>query len=202
MANLNRLDDAITLFQYVLVRDPVNSAALTALASNYHYAGLPDLALEYARRSVQLSPGGIQAFAIISLALLQKGQLEDALEATTKESFEGWRLISSAMIYYEMGRQADSDAVLAELIDKYEQVAAYNIAYVFAYRGEHDLAFEWLDKAVHYNDSGFVGIATQSEFANIYDHPRWLPFLEGIGKSPAQLAAIEFNVQLSVVAGQ
>jgi hypothetical protein len=36
----------------------------------------------------------------------------------------------------------------------------------------------------------------QSEFTNIHDDPRWLPFLESIGKSPAQLAAIEFKVTL------
>jgi hypothetical protein len=33
-------------------------------------------------------------------------------------------------------------------------------------------------------------------FVNLIDDPRWLPFLESIGKSPAQLAAIEFNVPL------
>jgi hypothetical protein len=33
-------------------------------------------------------------------------------------------------------------------------------------------------------------------FANLHDDPRWLPFLESIDMSPAQLAAIEFNVTL------
>jgi hypothetical protein len=33
-------------------------------------------------------------------------------------------------------------------------------------------------------------------FANIHDDPRWLPFLKSIGKSPEQLAAIEFEVRL------
>ena len=91
---------------------------------------------------------------------------------------------------------AASDAALAELIEKYEQDAAYNIAYVLAFRGEADRAFEWLNKAVAYNDPGLAGIATQPLFANIQLDPRWLPFLESIGKSPEQLAAIEFNVTL------
>jgi hypothetical protein len=33
-------------------------------------------------------------------------------------------------------------------------------------------------------------------FSNLYEDPRWLPFLERIGRSPAQLAAIEFEVKL------
>ena len=39
-------------------------------------------------------------------------------------------------------------------------------------------------------------ILGESLFANIHDDPRWLPFLERIGKSPEQLVAIEFKVTL------
>jgi hypothetical protein len=75
-------------------------------------------------------------------------------------------------------------------------MAAYNIAYVLAFRGETDRAFEWLDKAVQYKDPGLSQIAMEPRFANIRTDPRWLPFLESIGKSPDQLAAIEFEVTL------
>ena len=43
---------------------------------------------------------------------------------------ESWRLIGLPMAYHALGRKADSDAALAELIAKYEKDAAYNIAYV------------------------------------------------------------------------
>jgi hypothetical protein len=33
-------------------------------------------------------------------------------------------------------------------------------------------------------------------FTNIHSDPRWLPFLESIGKSPAQLDTIKFKVTL------
>jgi hypothetical protein len=36
----------------------------------------------------------------------------------------------------------------------------------------------------------------QPEFTNIHNAPRWLPFLESIGKSPQQLHAIKFKVTL------
>ena len=58
------------------------------------------------------------------------------------------------------------------------------------------IAVEWLDKAVIYNDPGLADIATEPLFANIHRDPRWLPFLESIGRSPEQLAAIEFEVKL------
>jgi hypothetical protein len=63
-----------------------------------------------------------------------------------------------------------------------------------AYRGENDRAFEWLAKAVLYRDPGLADIAVEPQFANIRQDPRWLPFLQQIGKAPEQLAAITFTV--------
>ena len=60
------------------------------------------------------------------------------------------------------GSKAESDAALAELVRKYEKRSAYNIAYVLAYRGEADRAFEWLDKAVAYHDPGLADHRGQS----------------------------------------
>jgi hypothetical protein len=100
------------------------------------------------------------------------------------------------MVQHALGRKAESDASLRELIAKYETDSAYNIAYVVAFRGETDRAFEWLKKAVAYHDTGLVEIATDPMFASIHDDPRWLPFLREIGKAPEQVAKIQFDVQL------
>jgi hypothetical protein len=100
------------------------------------------------------------------------------------------------MAYHAMGRKEESDAALAELISEQEQGSAYNIADVLADRGEADRAFEWLAKAVHYQDAGLARIIGEALFTRIHDDPRWSPFLESIGRSPAQLDAIEFEVTL------
>jgi hypothetical protein len=100
------------------------------------------------------------------------------------------------MAYHAMGRKEESDAALAELISEQEQGSAYNIADVLADRGEADRAFEWLAKAVDYQDAGLAGINNERLFTCIHENPRWSPFLESIGRSPEQLAAIKFEVTL------
>jgi hypothetical protein len=90
---------------------------------------------------------------------------------------------------------------MAPLIAKYEQDGPYNIAYVYAFRGESDRAFEWLDKAVTYRDSGLNQVAVEPVFAKVHDDPRWLPFLRKIGYAPEQLAKIEFKVTLPQAEG-
>jgi TolB-like protein/Tfp pilus assembly protein PilF len=194
--SLGRLDEAIALSKYVVDHDPVNAGAHGSLGSGYGDAGRLDEAIASYRTGLSLSPGRSIAHYAIGVSLLRQGEPEEALQAMQQESSEVWRMIGLPMAYHALGQAAASDAALAELIDKDEQGAAYNIAYVLAYRGEADRAFEWLDKAVEYNDPGLTGIPTDPLFANIHDDPRWLPFLESIGKSPEQLAAIEFEVRL------
>ena len=117
------------------------------------------------------------------------------MEAMQKERFEAFRQIGLVMAYHELGQRENSDQVLAALIEKYESGAAYNIAYVMAFRGETDRAFEWLDKAVEYGDPGLSEILGWPLFRNIQNDPRWLPFLSSIGYAPDQLAAVAFEVQ-------
>jgi len=119
-----------------------------------------------------------------------------SLEAIQQESNEGWRLIGLPMAWHALGDRPKSDAALAELIRKFGEHAAYNIAYVLAFRGEADRAFEWLDKAVAYRDPGLPEISVNPLFANIHEDARWLPFLRKIGKAPEKLAAIKFDAKL------
>jgi hypothetical protein len=58
--------------------------------------------------------------------------------------------------------------------------------------GDTDRAFEWLQKSV--DEGGFN--PAHPLLQPLADDPRWLPLLEGMGKSPEQFAAIEFEVKL------
>jgi TolB-like protein/Flp pilus assembly protein TadD len=195
---LGRLDEAIALREYAVARDPVNPTGHFGLGWYYVENGRPDEAVASFRTLLSLSPGRIGTQESIGTALLYMGEPEAALSAMQQESEEGFRLIGLARAYHALGQASESDVALAKLIEIEENEPgwAYNIAYVLAYRGEADRAFEWLDTAVEYNDSGLSLIPGSIQFANLHDDPRWLPFLESIGKSPEQLAAIEFEVQL------
>ncbi len=196
LSHLGRSGERIALLEYAVVRDPVNPTSHWNLGHTYLRTGRWNDAIESFRTTLTLSPGRAAVHSALGQALMQKGDPRAALEAIQLESFEAYRLIRLAMVYHDLEQESESDAALAELIEKYEKDAAYNVAYVLAYRNEADRAFEWLDKAVEYNDPGLSEIATENLFANLYNDPRWLPFLESIGRSPGQLAAIEFSVTL------
>jgi tetratricopeptide (TPR) repeat protein len=196
LQSLGRLEEAIELKEYVVERDPVSPRGHHNLGNSYRWAGRWDEAVASYAAAESLSPGYIGAHTGIGQALLGKGEPAAALEAIQLEPSRPWWLIGAVMAYWALGQQAESDAALEELIRDWERDGAYNIAYVLAFRAEADRAFEWLDKAVAYNDPGLSEIVVENCFANIHDDPRWLPFLESIGKAPSQLAGIEFRVTL------
>jgi TolB-like protein/Tfp pilus assembly protein PilF len=194
--DLGRLDVAIAVGEYVVDRDPINPTLHESLGWSYLCAKRLDEAIASFRTALTLNPGHIASRYRIGVALLLKGEPLAALEEMQQEQKAAKRLEGEAVVYHALGQSVASDAALAELIDKYERRSAYNIAYVLAFLGEADRAFAWLDKAVQYNDTGLPQIASQPEFTNIHDDPRWLPFLESIGMSPEQLDAIEFKITL------
>jgi len=193
---LGRLDMALALDEYVAARDPVDPTSYFNLAASYHSVGRMDDSIASLRKALVLSPDRIGAHFGIGVELMRKGDGAGALAEMEQEAEEGWRLIGLPMIYHVLRRKAESDATLAELISKYESDSAYNIAYVFAVRGEADQAFEWLDKAIASNDPGITEIAVEPLFASLHDDPRWMPFVRKVGRAPEQLAAIDFEVAL------
>ena len=192
---LGRLDETVALAEFVVSRDPVNPTGHFSLGIAYVWAGRWDEAIASYRIAQMLSPDSSETQYVLGTALLLNSEPQAALEVMPlKDSIFG--RVGLPMVYHALGKKDESDAVLAALIKQDERIAAYNIAFVLAYRGEADRAFEWLHKAVEYKDSGLPEITYSPFFANIHNDLRWLPFLESIGKSPEQLAAIEFKITL------
>jgi TolB-like protein/Flp pilus assembly protein TadD len=196
LQSLGRLQQALALNEAIVRRDPVNVLALNKLGIAQQCTKQFDAAIASFRSVLSLSPGSSGAHSWMCEAMLLRGDAPAALVEIEQEKSEVWRLIGLPMAYHALGRKTESDAALATLIAKDETWGPYNIAYVYAFRGEADKAFEWLDKAVQYQDPGLSQIVGENLFDNIRSDSRWLPFLRKIGRAPEQLAKIKFKVTL------
>jgi len=196
LEQLGRLDEAVAVEEAVVRRDPVNVTLLLGLGVSQRWAGRLDAAIASYRAALELSPDLSGAHYQWAMAALLQGDAQQALAEIEKERYEVWREIGSPMVDHALGHRAASDAALASLIAKYERDGPFNIASVFAFRGDVDQAFAWLDKAVQNGDPGLSELGVENLFAKIRSDPRWLPFLRKLGKAPDQLAEIEFHVTL------
>ena len=195
VAGLGRLDEAIELLNYAVARDPINSAIHRNLGLFYIKTGELDSAIASFQTALNLNPAAFGAHSLLGKAQLLAGKPTEALAIMSEEQSD-YALLDLPLVYYTLGRIEESDAALAELVEKYEEYASFNIAAIHAYRDEPDQAFAWLEKARTYNDGGLSEIIGDPLFAKIQEDPRWQSFLESIGRSPQQLAAIEFQVDL------
>lgn len=193
---LNRPKTAIEVMEYVVARDPMDALNHGDLGWLYMVAGHLDEAIASSQVSVKLNPDAISMHYDLGATMLLRGDQEAALAAMLQEPDEGWRLTGLALAYHALGQVSASDAALSELTKKHEKSWSSTIARVYAFRGEADRAFEWLDRAVAYHDTAVVNFPVEPFLSNLHDDPRWLPFLRKIGKAPDQLAAIKFEVKL------
>ncbi|MEE8368207.1 MAG: protein kinase [Thermoanaerobaculia bacterium] len=196
LQTLGRLGEVLELQEALVRRDPVAVMARSNLGNTQLLTGLLDAAIVSYRTVLSLAPGRGHGHYGLGMALLLQGDAAGGLAEIEQETNEIWRRIGLPMAYHALGQTAAADAALAELIARYEKDAAYNIAYVQAFRGEVDHAFEWLDKAVDYRDAGLSEIVAENLFEKIHSDPRWVLFLRKIGKAPEQLAKIRFQVTL------
>jgi TolB-like protein/Tfp pilus assembly protein PilF len=130
------------------------------------------------RRALDLSPTYTFGPYNLGLVLLARRQPQAALEAFSKDPHEGARLGGSALAYFALGRNADSNAALQQALNSNASSSPSGMAAVHAFRGESDEAFSWLDRAYAEKDPLLFGIKYRTEFDKIRGDPRYKAFLK------------------------
>jgi TolB-like protein len=150
--SIGRWDEAVKQVNAALAQDPLNQAAYGNLSLIQSRRGRLEEAEAAARRALEINPTGPFGHYILGNALLEGGQPDAALREFSKDTVETGRLGGSAMAYFAIGRKADSDAALAQMI-KGQANRPFLIARVYGFRGEADDALKWLERAYAEKDS-------------------------------------------------
>lgn len=191
---LGRLNEAITLGEYVAARDPVNPVGHLNLSGYYLLAGRLDEAITSSRIANSLSPGIGGAHYRLGEALLRKHEPEAALAVFQQEEDDEWRVKGMALALHDLERLTEYEEAFSELRQRWGERWPVEVAHVYAWIGDTDEVFFWLEKELKAN--GLGGVMVDNFFTNLHDDPRWLPLLEKAGVSANQLGTIEFNVTM------
>jgi len=178
---LGRLDEAFDLYRQSIALDPVSPVGHFRLGRTYYRAHRLEEAADSFQMALSLSPGRIFAHVYIGFVLLAQGDAPAALIAIEQATDDFDRLTGTAIVQHALGDAEASDAALQGLIEKWAAEGAYQIAQIYAFRGEIDHAFDWLDQAYDNRDSGLTLMLLEPLFANLHDDPRWEPFLDKMG---------------------
>jgi TolB-like protein len=187
LENLGRISEALGLRRKAVALDPANPSLRTGLASNYALSRRLDEAREEMMRALEFSPDITYGQAGLARYLLRQGNVGEALIEAEKEKTEWPRLTVLAMVYWRMQDTAKSDAALSRLIEGYRELDAYQVAQIYAFRGQNDPAFEWLEIAWRQRDPGLQNLRLNFDFEKIRTDPRWPAFLRKVGLADEQV---------------
>src|SRR6266704_6900505 len=180
-------DRAIELYRKAVELDPVSAQARTFLAFNLAATKRFAEAQAEFPRVVELNSAAPWAHAGLGLSYLLQNKFEEAATEAEADAGEWCRLLIVSCARWGQKRVQESDAALAELTAKDSETAAYQIAEVYAYRGDKDRAFEWLERARRQRDPGLGNLRKDPLLTNLYDDPRWNAFLRRMGLADDQL---------------
>jgi adenylate cyclase len=180
-------DRAIDLFRRAVDLDPVNAQARTFLAFNLAATKRFAEARAEFPRVVELNSAAPWAHAGLGLAYLLENKFEEAATEAQADAADWTRLLIVSCARWAQKRMTESDAALAELTADDSGTAAYQIAEVYAYRGDKDRAFEWLERARRQRDPGLASLRKDPLMVNIQKDPRWNAFLRMMGLADDQL---------------
>jgi serine/threonine protein kinase/Tfp pilus assembly protein PilF len=178
LGTLGRLPEAIVAQRKDVEMDPL--AALSwyflgeSLISNGEFAA----AHEALDRSLEIDPGADFGLASTVKLELIEGRALQALAVTRQIKDPIWNGYCLAATEHALNHARESDQALDRLIAKYSQRATFQIAELYAWRGESDKALEWLERAYRQHDPGTTDIKTSPMLSNLRDEPRFKALLE------------------------
>ena len=181
LGNLGNGGEAMALIRRAVALDPLSVAPYRTLARLCIFGGLPEEAEAAAKKALELSPRGGMTNYWLGLVRLIQGRLEEALETFQREGHDIFRVQGLALVQHARGRPAESEIALRELIEKNAAGGAFQIAEACAYRGEANLAFEWLERAYAQRNPGLDRMKVSPLLRSLHGDPRWQPLLEKMG---------------------
>ena len=176
--SLGHLGEAIEFHKQAIALDPLLAGSHSYMAFLYYAAGQYENAEDEVQKALELNPQKTYDHFTRGEILLARRRPLEALTEMEQEPAEIWRLTGEALAYHALGRIGDSNTALSQLITDHQANMAYQIAEVYAYRGEADKAFEWLDRAYEQRDAGLRSLKIDPHMNSLRRDQRYSDLLK------------------------
>jgi len=178
---LGHFQEAEELARQAIELDPLTFLARNNLARILYVEGKLDEAEASARKAAELQPTAASSHRWQVMIAILRGDGEAALREAQLEPDASYRHFELALAYYARGDRLAADAALTELIAQDRNVATYQIAQVYARRGETEKAFEWLQIAFDNHDTGMLSLLIDPLMRGLHHDARYKGLLAKIG---------------------
>jgi TolB-like protein len=183
LAAQGRLPEAIAEARRAIDLDPLSAHNWSSLGWLYLCTQQWSAAHGALERALIISPDSTHANYYSGVLELLQGRAS-ASEARFSRAGPVFGLTGRAFAQHSLGHHEESARLLGELVEKYAQDAAYQIAEEYAWRGQDDEAFVWLERAYDAQDGGMVYIRTDPFLKSLHSDARFTAMLQKLGLAP------------------
>ena len=177
LSALGRLPEAIAATKKATELDPLSALAWTRLGRYYIATRQFAAAHDAVRRALEILPESAGALSSAGTLQLLEGKAAEALVTFRRIPTESARLTGVAIAEHTLGHVEESQRALGELIKNHAQDSAYAIGEVYAWRGDKEQAFAWLERAYALHDIDFFNFKSEPKFSSLLGDPRYHAFL-------------------------
>ena len=178
---LGHPQQALDLMRQVISTDPRTRTTYYWYGWNLAALGRLAEAEQAIRMEFGLAPDAYGLQTGLAMILIQRGEARAALAAARLESSGRTRDVGMALALQAVGDSAAAAAALKKLIDQSADVMTYQIAEVYALRGDPDNTFLWLDRAWDNRDAGIGRLLTDPFILKYRNDPRFAKFCAKVG---------------------
>jgi TolB-like protein/Flp pilus assembly protein TadD len=159
MANSEgRFDEALAMHNESRDIDPLQADNYRQIGNADYRAGRLDAGIAVLSDALKRLPAAPTIHYRLGLLLLAQHKPEAALAEFSAEQSAAFRLLGIPLALDKLGRREEADKILAQALAQETVIngASYQVAIVYANRGDKDRAFQWLERGLQHRDAGML----------------------------------------------
>jgi len=184
---MTRTEEAFREISLAVELDPVSLGILKDKGIYYYYSRQYDLAINMAMMTLELDPGFVPSYRLLSLAYEGMRMFDEAIAENqrwgdlTRNKVK--TDIALAHIYATAGRKEDAEKIMTE-VEEGKELGGNDyrgMAMAYTALGENDKAFEWLEKSYAKHEESLCSLRIDPKMDPLRSDPRFIMLLRRIG---------------------
>jgi len=163
--------------------DPLSLIINTDAAELLTYAGRTDDAIEQVQHTLSMDAGFLPAHMVLGIAYLRKGYLREALEESKRAeelpNGREWASPQVACLLAMSGEELQARQILSKI--KEQGLVATQLAVLYAFLGEKDRAFAFLEEARKERSGSLILLKVYPLYDPLRDDPRFAELIRKVG---------------------
>jgi adenylate cyclase len=176
-----RGEEALELAENALRLDPLSISAHRDLGDILMQVGRFDDAIKSFSAALRLQPEAARLHGRIARVYLIRHEFDKAAAEITREPVDWEREQLAVMVNSRAANSPALQAAAQAYIDKWGEPNSYQHAEIYAYAGDADNAFRWLETAYEVHDPGVLWIRGIPLLQWLHGDPRWQALVDKLG---------------------